>query len=72
MEQQIVSIVKAGITTSLNAGTTVLAVVNHARGRYDLRQSLVENCLLLGYIQAAQPLAHTSDGLLGQLTLDLG
>ena len=43
MEQQTVSIAKAGITTTLNTRTTVLAAANPAMGRYDVRRSPVEN-----------------------------
>ena len=43
MEQQTVSIAKAGITTTLNTRTTVLAAANPAMGRYDVRRSPTEN-----------------------------
>lgn len=43
MEQQTVSIAKAGITTTLNTRTTVLAAANPVMGRYDVKRSPVEN-----------------------------
>ncbi|CAN1292779.1 DNA replication licensing factor MCM7 [Linum perenne] len=42
-ESDTVSIAKAGITTSLNARTAVLAAANPAWGRYDMRRSPAEN-----------------------------
>lgn len=46
MEQQTVSIAKAGITTTLNTRTTILAAANPAWGRYDTRRSPAENIAL--------------------------
>ncbi|KDD73422.1 mini chromosome maintenance complex MCM2/3/5 protein, partial [Helicosporidium sp. ATCC 50920] len=43
MEQQSVSIAKAGIATTLNTRAAVLAAANPAYGRYDLRRSPAEN-----------------------------
>lgn len=43
MEQQSVSIAKAGITTTLNARASVLAAANPAFGRYNTRKTPMEN-----------------------------
>ena len=43
MEQQTISIAKAGINTTLNARTAILAAANPAYGRYNIKRTPSEN-----------------------------
>jgi len=46
MEQQTISIAKAGILTSLNARVSILAAANPAYGRYNTKRSIEDNVQL--------------------------
>ncbi len=43
MEQQTISIAKAGILTTLNARTSILAAATPAYGRYNMKRSIQDN-----------------------------
>lgn len=43
MEQQTISIAKAGIVTALNARTSILAAANPAFGRYNPQRTVEQN-----------------------------
>ncbi|ORZ39082.1 MCM2/3/5 family-domain-containing protein [Catenaria anguillulae PL171] len=47
MEQQTISVAKAGIITTLNARTSILASANPIKSKFDLNLSLVENINLV-------------------------
>ncbi|KAI4483981.1 hypothetical protein M0804_007437 [Polistes exclamans] len=46
MEQQTISLAKAGVRATLNARTSILAAANPIGGRYDRKKSLQQNILL--------------------------
>ena len=46
MEQQTVSVAKAGIIATLNARTAILAAANPKQSKYDPKMSVVENIQL--------------------------
>jgi len=46
MEQQTISIAKAGIVCQLNSRTAILAAANPIGSKYDLRRSVIDNIAL--------------------------
>ncbi|XP_015600905.1 DNA replication licensing factor Mcm6 [Cephus cinctus] len=52
MEQQTISIAKAGVRATLNARTSILAAANPVNGRYDRSKSLQQNVLLTAPIMS--------------------
>jgi DNA replication licensing factor MCM6 len=52
MEQQTISIAKAGIHATLNARTAILAAANPVGGRYDRKKSLRANVAMSGPIMS--------------------
>ncbi|XP_070172210.1 DNA replication licensing factor Mcm6 isoform X1 [Polyergus mexicanus] len=52
MEQQTISIAKAGVRATLNARTSILAAANPIGGRYDRRKSLQQNVQLTAPIMS--------------------
>jgi DNA replication licensing factor MCM7 len=65
MEQQQVSVSKAGINTTLNARCAVLGAANPVRGRYDLKRSVENNvglpCALLSRFDVLVVLRDEAD-----------
>ena len=52
MEQQTISIAKAGIQATLNARTSILAAANPVHGRYDRRKTLRQNIAMTAPIMS--------------------
>lgn len=57
MEQQSISISKAGIVTSLQARCSVIAAANPVKGRYDASVTFMEN------VDLTEPILSRFDGL---------
>ena len=52
MEQQTISITKAGVKATLNARTSILAAANPINGRYDRTKSLKQNITMTAPIMS--------------------
>jgi len=79
MEQQTISIAKAGVYATLNARTSILAAANPIFGRYDKSKSLKNNIQLSAPIMSRFDLFFvvcdesnaTSDNNLSQFIIDI-
>ena len=63
MEQQTISITKAGIQANLNARTAILAAANPKHGRYDRTKTLKANVDMADahHVVAVRPVFHFTD-----------